>query len=830
MDDGLQFNLPKNRSSVIKVIGVGGGGSNAVNHMKNVGVNGVDFMVFNTDAQALYHSPVANKVQLGASLTEGLGAGADPEIGRKAAEESISEIQHMLETGTKMCFITAGMGGGTGTGAAPIIAKAARDMGILTVGIVTSPFGFEGKIRKAQAEEGIKAMREAVDSLIVINNDKLRQVYGDLGFRNAFAKADAVLAGAAKGIAEVITNHYTQNIDLRDAKTVLENSGSALFGTGEGTGSNRAALAIEAALDSPLLNDNQIKGAQNVLLLLTSGSGEHEVTIDEIGEITDHIQREAGGNANVIMGIGAAEEEGSKITCTIIATGFPTGTRVLPTDKVEVVKYDLDTQESQVHTQEVLAVEEIIEEAPAPVAETSERIVMDLGEAEEEEMTMPAPLMEEAPEAKDEVEMDEAPEMEASPEMETTIELEETPEVTAHDEFEVEDVIELEETPEVLTVEEEEDPMMGFPQMPEEDHEERFESTIESDTHLDEEPTVHVLEWDLEDEDEPIHERIVSAEEASILSVVEETESEEFEELPIAEETKEAEEAAEPTLAGGWDLFSNAHEPEEEEIELTFVDDEDDGEVSLELDTPEEEETPFDAPAPAARENHHGMVEAQAAPAMPEAMDAPIEEEETTFSLDDIDGDGFSLEIEEADTPRAEDKEAPEERDYDPFEMSLSDMPELKAKADLEVVESSFTLPSTEFDMQPEASVDALEVSTMEEDPDLKFEVKSSEAVEELEDEADATVEQAMDQPISQLPKRAAQELPDKIQERMNRLQKFGYRFKENLTEVERTPAYKRQGIDFDLEQKSGEMPSNLGVDSEGNIRTNNSFLHDNVD
>ncbi|NDH78400.1 MAG: cell division protein FtsZ, partial [Flavobacteriia bacterium] len=352
MDDGLQFNLPKNRSSVIKVIGVGGGGSNAVNHMKNVGVNGVDFMVCNTDAQALYHSPVANKVQLGASLTEGLGAGADPEIGRQAAEESIGEIQNMLETGTKMCFITAGMGGGTGTGAAPIIAKAARDMGILTVGIVTSPFGFEGKIRKAQAEEGIKAMREAVDSLIVINNDKLRQV------------------------------------DLRDAKTVLENSGSALFGTGEGTGSNRAELAIGAALDSPLLNDNQIKGAQNVLLLLTSGSGEHEVTIDEIGEITDHIQREAGGNANVIMGIGGQQEEGSKITCTIIATGFPTGKQVLPTDVPEVVVHTLDEKK-----EEPIVVaqpqDKVFETPQEPAAEKQEepedRILMDLGDFEEEE-------------------------------------------------------------------------------------------------------------------------------------------------------------------------------------------------------------------------------------------------------------------------------------------------------------------------------------------------------------------------------------------------------------------------------------------------------------
>ena len=383
------------------------------------------------------------------------------------------------------------------------------------------------------------------------------------------------------------------------------------------------------------------------------------------------------------------------------------------------------------------------------------------------------------------------------------------------DELKMEAAIESKEISEVIT-EEEEDPMIGFPQMPEENHEERFEGTIESDTNLDEEPTVHVLEWDLEEEDEEARESIVSAEEASV--------------LPVTEEIEETEGATGQALEGGWDLFSTAHEPEEEEIELTFVDDENDGEASMELDTQEEEETPFDAPAPTARENNHGMVEAQTAPVMPEAMDAPIEDEETTFSLDDVEGDGFSLEIEEVDTLRAEDKEAPEERDYDPFEMSLSDMPELKAKADLEVVESSFTLPSTEFDMQPEAAVDAAEVTTLEEDPDLKFEIKASEAVEELEEDAESSVEQTMDQPISQLPKRAAQELPSKIQERMNRLQKFGYRFKENLTEVERTPAYKRQGLDVDLEQKSGEKPSNLGVDSEGNIRTNNSFLHDNVD
>ena len=785
IDDGLQFNLPKNRSSVIKVIGVGGGGSNAVNHMKNVGVNGVDFMVCNTDAQALYHSPVANKVQLGASLTEGLGAGADPEIGRQAAVESIDEIQSILETGTKMCFITAGMGGGTGTGAAPIIAKAARDMGILTVGIVTSPFGFEGKIRKAQSEEGINAMREAVDSLIVINNDKLRQVYGDLGFRNAFAKADEVLAGAAKGIAEVITNHYTQNIDLRDAKTVLENSGSALFGTGEGEGLDRAVTAIGAALDSPLLNDNHIKGAKNILLLLTSGSGEHEITIDEIGEITDHIQREAGGNANVIMGIGDAEEVGSKITCTIIATGFPTGTRVLPTDKVEVVKYDLESQD----TPAVVAVEvpsaKVELDTQEPTLEMEERVVMDLGEAEEEE----------------------APVFAAE---------QETPGAEVEEDFETEAEFQ------------QEDPMVGFPQMPEEDHEERFEGTIQENAFIDEEPTVHVLEWDMEDEEEEVQERIVAAEEMSILPVNEEIEEPEMESEAFDQDAQQ--------LSGGWDLFSTVDSSEEEEMELTFVDDTDEEaqstEVAHAMETQEEVEYEFDAPAPAQMERSTGMIESKQEE-FPQALEAPLSEdldqdsEGAAFTLDDIEGDGFTLEFDNEETTFEQDEDEPEERDYDPFDMSLSEMPDLKMKADMEGVESSFKLPSSEFDLKPQASVDPTEVDTLD-DPELRFEIK--ETAQTYEEETETSLDVDMDLPIAHLPKRTAQELPSKIQERMNRLQKFGYRFKENLTEVERTPAYKRQGLDFDLEQKSAQTPSNLGVDSEGNIRTNNSFLHDNVD
>lgn len=318
--EGIAFDLPKNQSNVIKVIGVGGGGSNAINHMFQAGINGVDFVILNTDSQALANSAVPNKIQLGVSLTEGLGAGANPEVGEQAAIESMEDIKTMLDTTTKMVFITAGMGGGTGTGAAPVIAKLAKEMDILTVGIVTMPFEFEGKMRCSQAQKGIERLRANVDSLIVINNNKLREVYGNLGFKAGFSKADEVLATAARGIAEVITHHYTQNIDLRDAKTVLSNSGTAIMGSAIASGSSRAGEAIMKALDSPLLNDNKITGAKNVLLLIVSGS--QEITIDEIGEINDHIQTEAGHGANIIMGVGEDEDLGEAVAVTVIATGF----------------------------------------------------------------------------------------------------------------------------------------------------------------------------------------------------------------------------------------------------------------------------------------------------------------------------------------------------------------------------------------------------------------------------------------------------------------------------------------------------------------------------
>ena len=319
----ISFDLPKNQSNVIKVIGVGGGGSNAINHMFKQGIKGVDFVVCNTDSQALQNSPVPIKIQLGINLLEGLGAGANPEIGQQAALESITEIEKMLDTNTKMIFITAGMGGGTGTGAAPIIAQLAKDRDILTVGIVTIPFQFEGKIRTEQALAGVERLRKQVDSLVVINNNKLREVYGNLGYKSGYSKVDEVLATAARGIAEVISQHYIQNIDLRDAKTVLANSGTAIMGSAVAAGDGKAKKAITSALDSPLLNDNKIAGAKQVLLLIVSGVGEeNEVSIDEISEINEYIQAEAGYSANIIMGLGEDEKLGDAISVTVIATGF----------------------------------------------------------------------------------------------------------------------------------------------------------------------------------------------------------------------------------------------------------------------------------------------------------------------------------------------------------------------------------------------------------------------------------------------------------------------------------------------------------------------------
>ncbi len=373
----ISFDLPKNQSNVIKVIGVGGGGSNAINHMFKQGIKGVDFIVCNTDSQALQSSSVPNKIQLGVHLTEGLGAGANPDVGQQSAIESISEIEKMLDRNTKMVFITAGMGGGTGTGAAPVIAQLAKERDILTVGIVTLPFLFEGKVRQEQALIGIEKLRKQVDSLIVINNNKLREVYGNLGFKAGFSKADEVLATASRGIAEVITHHYTQNIDLRDAKTVLYNSGTAIMGSSVSSGENRAKEAIVAALDSPLLNDNKITGAKNVLLLIVSGT--NEITIDEIGEINDHIQAEAGHNANIIMGVGEDESLGDAIAVTIIATGFDIEQQneIVNTEPKKII-HTLEDEQRSVHNLSNKTVAAFDLNTESPASNSNERIVFDL--------------------------------------------------------------------------------------------------------------------------------------------------------------------------------------------------------------------------------------------------------------------------------------------------------------------------------------------------------------------------------------------------------------------------------------------------------------------
>ena len=320
METRIKFNLPKEKSSIIKVIGVGGGGGNAVNHMHEQGIKGVDFIICNTDLQALEASAIPNKIQLGASLTQGLGAGANPEVGKKAAMEAIEDIIDMLGVNTKMLFITAGMGGGTGTGAAPIIAKTAKEMDILTVGIVTTPFNFEGKKRKTFADEGLENLKRSVDCLLIISNDKIKDMYGNLALREAFGHANNILTTAAKGIAEIITQPGYINVDFEDVKTVMKSSGVALMGSAMAEGEDRALVAVKAALASPLLNDNQIVGAKNILLNISSGT--EEILMEEFEQISAYIQNESGLSAELILGTSFDESLGNKISVTLIATGF----------------------------------------------------------------------------------------------------------------------------------------------------------------------------------------------------------------------------------------------------------------------------------------------------------------------------------------------------------------------------------------------------------------------------------------------------------------------------------------------------------------------------
>lgn len=389
----MQFELPQEESSIIKVIGVGGGGSNAVNHMFRLGIKGVDFIVCNTDKQALGKSPVPHKIQLGNSLTRGLGAGAKPEIGRDSALESIEEIKALLKDNTEMVFITAGLGGGTGTGAAPVIASVAKELGILTVGIVTIPFSFEGKKRREQAEKGEQEMKKYVDTLIVIGNDKLRDIYGSLKMTEAFAHADNVLTGAAKSIAEIISLHMHVNVDFNDVKTVMQDSGVAIMGSAIASGEKRAIRAVEAALVSPLLNDNDISGARHVLLNIMSGSD--DIEMDEFGEITDYIQEAAGGTAELITGYGTDPSLGDNVSVTIIATGFnskmSSGYEAPAFQERKIVRLD-DPQPTKVEPVQTSLIDEVQNEEPFIFTKSEDETVIN---KIEEEITFNEPIVNE---------------------------------------------------------------------------------------------------------------------------------------------------------------------------------------------------------------------------------------------------------------------------------------------------------------------------------------------------------------------------------------------------------------------------------------------------
>src|SRR5258706_3812658 len=358
----IHFDLPKEKSSILKVIGVGGGGGNAVNFMFSQQIEGVNFIICNTDAQALAGSTIPNRIQLGPHLTQGLGAGANPEIGRQAVEESLEEIKRILEVNTKMAFITAGMGGGTGTGGAPIIAKICKDLGILTVGIVTTPFAYEGKKRQLQAEEGISYLKDYVDTLLVISNDKLRHQYGNLKMKEAFSRADNVLATAAKCITDVINSTGQINVDFADVCTVMRSGGVAILGSAACEGENRAQKAIEDALNSPLLNDNDIRGAKWILININSSEGENEFTMDEVETIQNYLLGQAGDDTDVILGLGYDGSLGNKIGITLIATGFEYKN---PFDKKEAPKQEVKKEEKIVMTLKMSEDQKKIYEQPA---------------------------------------------------------------------------------------------------------------------------------------------------------------------------------------------------------------------------------------------------------------------------------------------------------------------------------------------------------------------------------------------------------------------------------------------------------------------------------
>ena len=718
--ENISFDLPKNQSNVIKVIGVGGGGSNAINHMFNQGIKGVDFVICNTDAQALENSAVPNKIQLGIDLTEGLGAGANPKIGEQSAVESMADIKSMLTTNTKMVFITAGMGGGTGTGAAPIIARMAKDLDILTVGIVTIPFLFEGAMRNDQAQIGVENLRQNVDSLVVINNNKLRDVYGNLGFKAGFSKADEVLATAARGIAEVITHHYTQNIDLRDAKTVLSNSGTAIMGSATASGANRAQIAITKALDSPLLNDNKITGAKNVLLLIVSGT--EEITIDEIGEISDHIQTQAGHGANIIMGVGDDETLDGSVSITVIATGF-----------------DAEQQNEITNTETKKIIHTLGEDAKAQLDltpnVTAKKVVLpQQTKSEQKPSDVQEPVI-----------------------VHTLFEEQQEPEVVQESTTQTQEV--------------------------------RFEGYIET--------TDLIRNIDVESNLVDIH----------FLA--------EFEQLVINEISVNNFEVISPELISAKDVEDQqpntvtAQDTEEpQEFEIHAIEEE----LTAEKQAAAEPMLMFDMPL-------HDTQDAQ---------------EEVVHSLEE------PVEANQQDHEQEQEQEIALEIDLQP-EVVAAKVEDIEVTDHLEVVPVSHTskggevrryslddYTAKEEELTGATPAQAPQVTEVLEEEELVFETKIV-APAPQEKELENAPPDPMNSPISKL-------LRDRTEERKRKMKDFNYKFRNSaskIDDIEKQPAYKRAGIELDDVSSEVHLSRTSVSDDEDDqieLRSNNSFLHDNVD
>lgn len=716
--ENISFDLPKNQSNVIKVIGVGGGGSNAINHMFNQGIKGVDFVICNTDAQALENSAVPNKIQLGIDLTEGLGAGANPKIGEQSAVESMADIKSMLTTNTKMVFITAGMGGGTGTGAAPIIARMAKDLDILTVGIVTIPFLFEGAMRNDQAQIGVENLRQNVDSLVVINNNKLRDVYGNLGFKAGFSKADEVLATAARGIAEVITHHYTQNIDLRDAKTVLSNSGTAIMGSATASGANRAQIAITKALDSPLLNDNKITGAKNVLLLIVSGT--EEITIDEIGEISDHIQTQAGHGANIIMGVGDDETLDGSVSITVIATGFDaeqqneitnTETKKIIHTLGEDAKAQLDLTPNVTAKKVVLPQQTKSEQKPSDVQEPV--IVHTLFEEQQEPEVV----------------------------QESTTQTQEVP---------FEGYI---ETTDLIRNIDVESNLVDIHFLAE------FEQLVINEISVN---NFEVISPEL------ISAKDVEDQQPNTVTAQESEEPQEFEIHAIEEElTAEKQAAPEPMLMFDMPLHDTQEAQEEvvhsleEPVEANKHEQEHEQEIALEIDL------------------------------QPEVVAAKVEDIEVTDHLEVV--------------PVSHTSKGGEVRRY-----SLDDY------------------TAKEEELTGATPAQAPQVTEVLEEEELVFETKIV-APAPQEKELENAPPDPMNSPISKL-------LRDRTEERKRKMKDFNYKFRNSaskIDDIEKQPAYKRAGIELDDVSSEVHLSRTSVSDDEDDqieLRSNNSFLHDNVD